>query len=232
VSDEAPAIVVTDVVKHFDRHDRAVLDGVSFTVARGEMVALTGPSGSGKTTLLHMLAALDGPTSGTITIDGEVLGTSRHLARLRRQRVGIVFQLHNLLTHLTGSQNVQVAMFGTHRRPAARRQRALELLASLQIADYADRMPPEMSGGERQRLAIARALANDPPVLLADEPTGSLDDANAERVIAMLRAVADEGRAVLVVTHDHRIAAAADRTLHLLDGRIVPAADVVVVPDP
>lgn len=232
MSDERPAIVATEVVKRFDRHDRPVLDGVTFTVTRGELVALTGPSGSGKTTLLHMLAALDGPTSGTITVDGEALGTSHHLARLRRQRVGIVFQLHNLLTHLTGSQNVQVAMFGTHRRPGARRQRALELLASLQIADCADRKPPEMSGGERQRLAIARALANDPPVLLADEPTGSLDDANADRVIAMLRAVADEGRAVLVVTHDHRIAAAADRMLHLTEGRIAPVPGGVVVSDP
>ncbi|HET6952140.1 MAG TPA: ABC transporter ATP-binding protein [Acidimicrobiales bacterium] len=225
--DGAPSIVVTDVVKRFAAHGPPVLDGVTFSVAAGELVALTGPSGSGKSTLLHLLAALDAPTSGTIVLAGENLATSHRLARLRRHRVGLVFQLHNLLAHLTAAQNVQVAMFGTRRRAAARRRRADDLLAKLQVGELGNRTPPELSGGERQRVAIARALANDPQIVLADEPTGSLDEDNARRVVALLAGLAAEGRAVLVVTHDERVAAAADRTLHLRGGRIEPAADLV-----
>jgi putative ABC transport system ATP-binding protein len=225
---EPSAIAVTDLVKGFSPHPRPILNGVTFTVAPGEFVVLMGPSGSGKSTLLNLLAALDRPDSGTIMMDGEDLTTSRRLTRHRRYRIGLVFQLHNLLAHLTASQNVQAAMFGTRVRPGTRRQRAEELLDRLQMAEFADRKPPELSGGERQRVAIARALANDPPILLADEPTGNLDDDSAAHVMALLQELAADGRTILVVTHDARIAAEADRTLRLAGGRIEPVQDVTV----
>ncbi len=199
------------------------LDGVDLELCAGELVALTGPSGSGKTTLLGLIGGLDRPTSGEVTIDGAaVSGAGSDRALLHREVVGFVFQQHNLLTHLTARDNVELPLVTTVRRRAERRRRAAELLGEVDLGDRADERVVHLSGGERQRVAVARALANDPRLLLADEPTGALDSASAQRVldlIAQLRA--RRGMTVLVVTHDSLVAARADRVLHLRDGRLV-----------
>jgi ABC-type lipoprotein export system ATPase subunit len=216
------AIAVRELRKHFDRGVVRALDGVELTVRRGEWVAVTGPSGCGKSTLLHLLAALDTPTSGSIEVLGAPLPAPRQAARFRRSQVGLVFQLHNLLPQLTARQNVEVAMFGTSRDRHQRAEQARQLLAAVDLAGREDRDPTRLSGGERQRVAIARALANDPPLLLADEPTGSLDSASVVRVIELVQRLRRERPelTVLMVTHDARVAEAADRIVHLQDGRI------------
>jgi putative ABC transport system ATP-binding protein len=219
------AVAARDLRKHFDGGLVRALDGVELTVLRGEWVAVTGPSGCGKSTLLHLLAALDSPTSGTVQVLGANLGTLRDVERFRRTRVGLVFQLHNLLPQLSAQQNVEVAMFGVTRGRHQRAERARQLLADVDLTGAEDRGPTRLSGGERQRVAIARALANDPPLLLADEPTGSLDSASVTRVIELVQQLR-RGRpelTVVMVTHDSRVAAAADRIVHMQDGRIVPA---------
>lgn len=216
----APAIVVRDVTKRYDHGLVTALDGMTLEIASGEYVAITGPSGCGKSTLLHMLAAIDAPDSGTLRVGGMDLGRLRHADRYRREEVGLVFQLHNLLAHLTVSQNVEIAMFGTHRSRKQQRARALEVLAGIGLADKARRKPPELSGGERQRVAIARALANDPHLLLADEPTGSLDTHSVKQVLSLFRSLRETREITIVlVTHDMEVAAAADRLIRLRDGR-------------
>ena len=218
----APAVEVRDVHKHFDNGAVRALNGIDLVVERGEYVALTGPSGCGKSTLLHLVAALDRPTSGTIVVDGQDLHRLHNRAGFRRERVGLVFQLHNLLPQLTAKQNVEVAMFGTRRRRRERSARARELLGLVDLTGLESRTPPRLSGGERQRVAIARALANAPTLLLADEPTGSLDTAAVGRVIDLLADLRrqDPELTILLVTHDPRVANAADRIVHLEDGRI------------
>jgi putative ABC transport system ATP-binding protein len=210
-----------DVHKHFDRGHVHALNGATLRVERGEFVALTGPSGSGKSTLLHLFAALDTPTSGRIVVDGRDITALHRLDGYRRETVGLVFQLHNLLPHLTARQNLEVAMFGTNRTRGERRRRADLLLAELQLAGLGHRRPPELSGGERQRVAIARALANDPRVLLADEPTGSLDSKAVQETLALLQRIRSQRELTIVlVTHDPQVAAAADRCVTICDGRV------------
>jgi putative ABC transport system ATP-binding protein len=217
----APAIVVRDVHKSYDHGLVTALDGLSLEIASGEFTAITGPSGCGKSTLLHLLAALDSPESGSLTVDGLDLGALRHPDQYRREKVGLVFQLHNLLPHLTTQQNVEIAMFGTRRNLKQQRDKASELLADTGLADKARRRPPELSGGERQRVAIARALANDPHILLADEPTGNLDSQSVQQVLDLLRRLRETREiTILLVTHDMNVAAAADRLVRLRDGRI------------
>ena len=192
-----------------------------FSVAQGEFVAITGPSGCGKSTLLHLIAALERPDSGRIVVLGEDI-TSRHdLSRYRARTVGLVFQLHNLLPTLTAVENVEVPMYETGLGMRERRRRALQLLELVGLADKARRRPPELSGGERQRVAIARSLSNDPPILLADEPTGNLDSKAGRNVMEALQAIHHQhGLTIVMVTHDPRIAATADRMIQMLDGRI------------
>jgi putative ABC transport system ATP-binding protein len=171
---------------------------------------------------LHLLAALDRPTSGTIVVNGRSLGRVHHLDRFRRDEVGLVFQLHNLLPQLSAAQNIEVAMLGTGQHRRARKQRAAELLEAVGMTDKAHARPPKLSGGERQRIAFARALANRPSLILADEPTGSLDSAGVENVLGLLGTLrAERSVTVVMVTHDLHVAAAADRTLTMIDGRIV-----------
>ena len=218
-----PAVVATGLCRHFDRGRVRALDGVNLRVEAGEFVALVGPSGSGKSTFLHLVAALDKPTSGTITVSGRNLARRRGLNRYRRRDIGLVFQLHNLLPHLTAAQNVEVAMLGTQRRPRVQRERAHELLGAVGLPDRHANRPPELSGGERQRVAIARALANDPSLLLADEPTGSLDTEAVEHVLTLIGQLREElGLTIILVTHDSHVAAAADRVVTMRDGRIAP----------
>ena len=198
-----------------------VLHGVSMTVQPGEVVAVTGPSGSGKSTLLHLLGGLDVPQQGEVWWAGERVDTLDTQTRATRRagRLGLVFQHHYLLEDLTILQNVQVPIMLSGKGDL---NHAQHLLSRVGLSERSGEMPGVLSGGERQRVAIARALAGQPAVILADEPTGSLDRANAQRVAQLLVELAREQQAgVLLVTHDETLAASADRALHLLDGKIV-----------
>jgi putative ABC transport system ATP-binding protein len=217
------AIVAEDVVKTYDGGMVRALDGVSMTIAHGEFVAVTGPSGCGKSTLLHLIAALDQPTSGRIIVNGRDLRTAGN-EEYRRNEVGLVFQLHNLLPQLTAIENIEVAMFSNGMSHRAQRERSRELLDAVGLTEKEKMTPPRMSGGERQRLAIARALANDPSILLADEPTGSLDSAAVERVLELLRTIRERHDVtVLLVTHDQHVASTAERIITMRDGKILDA---------
>ena len=207
------------------------LGGVSLDVAQGTMVAVMGPSGSGKSTLLTIAGSLEDPTTGQVLVAGQDLKTmSRNdKARLRRRSIGYVFQDFNLLPGLTAAENVALPLEldGTKARQA--REAGLRVLTELGLADRASSYPDQLSGGERQRVAIARAVAGDRHLLLADEPSGSLDSANAEAVMRMIQAACRRGIAAVVVTHDAHLASWADRVVHIRDGRIegqatVPAA--------
>jgi putative ABC transport system ATP-binding protein len=218
----APMVETHDVVKVYADGKVRALDRINLTVGTGEFVAVTGPSGCGKSTLLSLLAALDVPDSGTIRIGPYDLGHLADPDRFRRQEVGLVFQLHNLLPRLTVLENVEIVMMGSDRPHSERTGHAKELLSELGLAGLADRRPPQLSGGERQRVAVARALANDPSLLLADEPTGSLDSRSVETVLTLFEALrSDRGVTVLLVTHDDDVAASADRTISMLDGKVV-----------
>ena len=217
---EARGIVKTVGV---GRAERRVLDGVSLEVDAGEVVAVLGRSGSGKSTLLHLLGGLDRPDAGTISLAGQDITEQRPraLARTRLRHVGFVFQSFHLIEELSGAENVLLPA----RLPGALRggeQRARRLIGELGLSEIAGRRPHELSGGEQQRLAIARALVNDPELVLADEPTGNLDQENGAAVLELLRRL--EHRAVVIVTHEPQAAAIADRVLHLSDGRLSESA--------
>jgi ABC-type lipoprotein export system ATPase subunit len=217
-------IAASGLVKAYGegRAARRVLDGADLTVAAGEVVAILGRSGSGKSTLLHLLGGLDRPDSGSIEVAGEtVTGASeQQLSALRRRRVGFVFQFFHLLPELTGEANVLLAgrVRGAHPDAAARGHGLIDRLGLRHVAGS---LPSRLSGGEQQRFAIARALVNDPAVLLADEPTGNLDVEAGAEVLRLLRAGAAEGRAVVMVTHEAVATRIADRVLTLRDGRLV-----------
>ena len=213
------AVELRRVTKSYERGFRA-LDEIDLRIAQGEFVAVTGPSGCGKSTMLHLIAALDTPTSGSVLVDGQDLLTIHDLSEYRRNHVGLVFQLHNLLANQPIVANVEVVMFGTRTAAHERRARASELLAQVDLAGREHRLPTQLSGGERQRVAVARALANRPRLLLADEPTGSLDSASAARILALFKQVHGTGVTIVLVTHDLSIAAAADRTIHVRDGKV------------
>jgi len=216
-------VVVDHVAKAFENGRIVALDDASFRLDRGELVALTGPSGSGKSTLLNLLGALDRPDRGSISVDGQRLERLDDPAAYRANTVGFVFQFHNLIPTLSALDNVQVPLIGRKLSRAQRSKRARELLEEVGLARRAHASPSVLSGGERQRVAIARALANDPRLLLADEPTGSLDSETSAQVLALLRRLREErGMTTLLVTNDSGVAREADRSLHLLDGRITP----------
>jgi putative ABC transport system ATP-binding protein len=199
------------------------LRGVDLNVAAGELVVITGKSGSGKSTLLNLIGGIDRPTAGEVTVGGVAIhhSSERTLARWRGATVGVVFQFFQLLPTLTVAENVMLPMDFLRTRPAKdRRPRALELLGRMSLADQADKLPATLSGGQQQRVAIARALANDPPVVTADEPTGNLDSETAGAVLELFRALAADGRTVVIATHDRDIARLATRTVALADGRI------------
>jgi putative ABC transport system ATP-binding protein len=198
------------------------LRGVDLAIARGEFVAIMGPSGCGKSTLLNLLAGLDRPTAGQVWLDGERIDelNETELARLRRRRIGVVFQFFNLMPTLSAVENVELPLLLVGRRRKDARRSANELLSELGIRDKHSAAPVQLSGGQQQRVALARALANTPDIVLGDEPTGNLDSAAAREVLGLLRDARDRGQTVLLVTHDARVAAAADRVITLRDGLV------------
>ena len=219
-----PAVIVEDVVRVFGEGttERRALDGASLTVRRGEFVAIMGPSGSGKSTLLHILGGVDSATSGRVVVDGMDLSTlgADALALYRRHTVGLVYQFHNLVPFLSARDNIELPVRFDGSRPDS--ATIAGLLELLDIADCEKSMPSELSGGQQQRVAIARALVSRPAVVLADEPTGSLDRANGERVVELLRRARERlGTTIVLVTHDEGVAAAADRVVRISDGRVV-----------
>jgi ABC-type lipoprotein export system ATPase subunit len=220
---EQGARVAVDAVSRVHPGPVVAVADVSLTVEPGEFVALTGPSGSGKTSLLSLIGALDLPTSGTVDVDGTRVSEEGDRARYHREVVGFVFQHHHLLAHLSPVANVELPLIGAGVPRTERRERARELLDEVGLSHRADAMIPHLSGGERQRVALARALANDPRLLLADEPTGSLDTSATQRVLALVESSRERrGMTMLIVTYDSAVAARADRVLHMRDGRLVP----------
>ncbi|KGD85965.1 ABC transporter ATP-binding protein [Rhizobium sp. YS-1r] len=201
-----------------------LVKNITLAIGEREFVAVTGPSGSGKSSLLYLLGLLDRPTEGTLFIAGRETEEMNEAERaaIRLSTIGFVFQFHFLLPEFTARENVEIPMrrLAKLSRPAMR-ERAGELLRSLGLGDHLDKRPDQMSGGQRQRVAVARALANDPPLILADEPTGSLDSRNSEQVFTILEAlVRERGKTVVAVTHDLDMAARMDRRLHLIDGML------------
>jgi putative ABC transport system ATP-binding protein len=211
--------------KYVGKRTVEALRGISFTVAKGEMVATMGPSGCGKSTLLNILGGLDRPSEGSVRIDGADLGRldDDALTRLRRHKIGFIFQFFNLLPTLTALENAALPL---HLAGAARREavgRASELLGLVGLTDRQDHLPDELSGGEQQRVAMARALALNPPLILADEPTGNLDSKSGEEVLALFKQLQTRfGTTVIMVTHDGKAAATCDRILSMRDGLIIP----------
>jgi ABC-type lipoprotein export system ATPase subunit len=218
-------IRTVNLTKVYGSGENAVraLDGVNLTVQRGELMAVMGPSGCGKSTLLNLLGALDQPTAGEVWVAGENLARLRDVDAFRAGTVGFVFQLHNLLPTLSALENVEVPMQGQPRYgDATRRERARQLLELVGLADRPNALPAQLSGGQRQRVAVARALANDPALLLADEPTGSLDSQSGEEILDLLAELnRSQGTTILIVTHDRRVAQSTQRILRMNDGRIV-----------
>ena len=199
------------------------LSDIDFEVGAGEFVAVVGKSGSGKSTLLNLVGGIDSPTSGSVIVSGARLEdlNQHQLARWRGRTVGFVFQFFQLLPTLTAAENVMLPMDFSGQLPAGRRRpRALELLERMGVAEQANKLPSALSGGQQQRVAIARALANDPPVLLADEPTGNLDSLTGRDVLELFRELANQGATVLIATHERDIARVVDRTVEIVDGRI------------
>ena len=227
----APLVRIEGLSKTFGEGEMAVhaLADIDLSVAAGEVVGLKGPSGSGKSTLLNVVACILEPSAGRLLLGGETVWDGhyrlRDLRRLRRERIGFIFQFHNLLPFLNAIDNVALAMTVAGVDATAARARARELLDYLQVGKRATAMPSRLSGGEAQRVAIARAMANHPRIILADEPTAALDSERARVVMDLLRQVArDQGAAILVVTHDEKIFDRFDRMVSLRDGRIEPGA--------
>ncbi len=218
-------IFAKDLVKTYEGGRTRALDGVSLEIFAGESVAICGPSGSGKSTLLNLIGALDRPDSGELIVAGEDLVHSHSdLADFRARKVGFIFQLHNLIPSLTALENVLIPTFGLN---GSGERRAKALLERAGLGDKTHRRPPELSGGERQRVAVARALINAPPLILADEPTGSLDSKTERQVLELLHELRREhGATLILVTHDARVAQTADRVIEIFDGRV--SAPVVV----
>lgn len=217
-----PLLEVADVHRDFDGGHVLALRGVSLTIRDGEFVAIIGSSGSGKSTLLSLLGTLDVADKGEIRFRGESITQLKDPAAFRARNIGFIFQAFHLLPTLTALENVQVPMFEMGWPVSERQRRARELLAAVGMDHRLDHLPSKLSGGERQRVAIARSLANDPPILLADEPTGNLDSRNAHQIMELLQKVHRErGMTMVLVTHDMHVARAADRIVTMRDGEVV-----------
>jgi len=214
--------------------ETVILDSLSFSVPSGSLFAINGPSGSGKSTLLNMLTGIDRPTSGRVLFAGQEIRqmNENKLAKWRGRHVGIIFQFFQLLPTLTAQENILLALELGGLLPRRQwRERSMECLELVGLADYARRLPSELSGGQQQRVAIARALANDPPVLVADEPTGNLDSKTALQVFSLLEELPQRNKTVIYVTHDRDLAARATHRIDLLDGRIVRQSGALSLQD-
>ena len=210
-------IVTKNLTKHFDKGLIKALNGVSLHIRAGELVSLMGPSGSGKSTLLQLIGAIDKPSSGQVVVNGTALDDWRFLHVFRAQFIGFIFQFHHLLPHLSARENVEAPMVKASKDE--KRARSIALLKALDLGHRLTAPPNSLSGGERQRVAIARSLANDPRIILADEPTGSIDTKTGSMVIDfLLQDCRDNGRTLILATHNPKLARRCDRTLHLLDG--------------
>ncbi|MAG01923.1 macrolide ABC transporter ATP-binding protein [Candidatus Pacearchaeota archaeon] len=218
-------IKLKDVAKYFYLGEETIkaVDGVDITINKGDFVAIVGPSGSGKSTAMNMVGALDTPTKGNIYLDKTNIAHlhESELAQIRGRKIGFVFQTFNLIPTLTALENVMLPMVFQGYSLEERRERATELLEKIGLGQRLDHLPNELSGGERQRVAVSRALANDPEVILADEPTGNLDSKRGEEVADMFNKLSNEGKTIILVTHDEDIAKHADKIYKLKDGRIV-----------
>jgi ABC-type lipoprotein export system ATPase subunit len=224
-SDNTAVLRTRGLRKHYGRGDGLVraVDGVDLDVAAGGTVAVMGPSGCGKSTLLHLLGGLDRPSGGEVWLAGHRIDQigEKALARMRRTAIGFVFQAFHLMEELSAVENVELPALLAGRSPRAARQRAVDLLEHVGLADRAGFLPSSLSGGQRQRVAIARALSNEPLVVLADEPTGNLDSAATVDVLRLFERLHEAGQTLVVVTHDERIAATADRLISMRDGAFV-----------
>lgn len=203
--------------------DVKALDGVTFTIRRGEFLAIMGPSGSGKSTLMNLIGCLDKPTSGRLMLDGADISKmrDRQLARLRGETIGFVFQTFNLIPRVSALANVMMPMGFVNAVPKRqRKQQAIQILESVGLGHRVGHMPNELSGGERQRVAIARALSNNPNVILADEPTGNLDTKTGKSIMELFQNLNEQGHTIVVVTHDANVASHAERMIQLVDGKI------------
>ena len=215
-------ISLKDVLKQYDDGYVTALNHINLSIEKGSFVSIIGPSGSGKSTLLNMLGALDNPDSGEIIIDGINLGKEKDLSDFRRDEIGFVFQLHNLLPNLSVQENVEIPLVGTDLSESEKEKRALKYIEAVGLLDKKDNKPNKLSGGQRQRVAIARALVNNPSIILADEPTGSLDSKTGEMVLDILKNMHEKYNVTLIiVTHDTEVAKLAERTIVIKDGQII-----------
>jgi len=206
------------------------LDDVSLDIESGEFISIIGPSGSGKSTLMHILGCLDSPSKGTISLDGVMIhdASARQLAAMRNRKIGFVFQFFNLLPKLNVTQNVELPMIYSGIGGAERRKRALAALEAVDLVNRAKHRPSQLSGGQQQRVAIARALVNNPRIIFADEPTGNLDSHTGDAILALFRRLSQEGRTIVLVTHDPEIAAVTPRRIEIRDGKIAVKEDLTL----
>jgi len=212
---------VKNLVKTFEGGHVRALNGVNLEVSEGEFIAIMGPSGCGKSTLLHVLGGLESPTSGEVSVDGVDLCKVKKLDSFRARKIGFIFQLHNLIPVLTARENVQMPMFELKLSSKEKNEKAEHLLRLVGLENRMDFVPPKLSGGQRQKVAIARALANDPRILLVDEPTGNLDSASGHEIIQIFERLNKDGRTIVLVTHDKEIAEHASNIYHMKDGQIL-----------